>query len=171
MHLTLSVTVSLLMLALVSCTFAQTRGSGKIISETRDVSGFTGITLESTGNITITQGESESLSIETDDNLLPLLTSKIENGVLVLSTQDNTYIEPSKGIRYTITVKSLKSLEISGTGDINAAGLTLDALAVDISGSGDIELSGTVNSQTVTISGTGDYRGCSLQSGGSSGNS
>jgi Putative auto-transporter adhesin, head GIN domain len=168
MHLKLSVTVSLLILALVSCTFAQTRGSGKIISESRDVSGFTGIALESTGDITITQGESESLSIETDDNLLPLLTSKVENGVLVLSTQDNTYLEPSQGIRYTITVKSLENLEISGSGNIDANNLALDSLSVEISGSGNIRLSGKVNSQSVDISGSGDYNGCDLQSSGSS---
>jgi hypothetical protein len=168
MHLKLSVTVSLLILALVSCTFAQTRGSGKIISESRDASGFTGIALESTGDITITQGATESLSIETDDNLLPLLTSKVENGVLILGTQDNTYLEPSKGIRYTITVKSLENLEISGSGDIQASDLTLDALAIDISGSGDIKLSGTVNTQSIEISGSGNYNGCTLQSEGSS---
>jgi Putative auto-transporter adhesin, head GIN domain len=155
MHLKLSVTVSLLILALVSCTFAQTRG-------------FTGIALESTGDITITQGESESLSIETDDNLLPLLTSKVENGVLVLSTQDNTYLEPSQGIRYTITVKSLENLEISGSGNIDANNLALDSLSVEISGSGNIRLSGKVNSQSVDISGSGDYNGCDLQSSGSS---
>jgi hypothetical protein len=168
MHLKLSVTVSLLILALVSCTFAQTRGSGKIISEAIDVSGFTGVALESTGDITITQGESESLSIETDDNLLPLLTSKVKNGVLILGTQDEAYIEPSKGIRYTITVKSLESLEISGSGDIQASDLTLDALTIDISGSGDIKLSGTVNTQSIEISGSGNYNGCTLQSEGSS---
>jgi hypothetical protein len=155
-------------LLIIGFTVAQTRGSGTIVSEAQKVSNFTGVALESTGDITITQGEEESLTIETDDNILPLLTSKVENGVLVLGTKDNVYLEPSKGIRYTVTVKSLASLEISGSGDIQASDLTLDSLSVDISGSGNIALSGTVNTQAVNISGSGDYNSCKLQSGGSS---
>jgi hypothetical protein len=162
--------VTLLSIFVMSCGSTQNKieGSGKVISETREVSGFMGIALESTGDITITQGDTESLSIETDDNILPLLTSKVENGVLVLGAKDNTSVEPSNGIRYTITVKSLERLELSGSGNVQASNLALESLSVDVSGSGNIELAGTVNSQTVNLSGSGNYNGCKLQSGGSS---
>jgi hypothetical protein len=143
----------------------QTNGSGTIVSETRDVSGFTGIALETAGDIIITQGDSESLTIETDDNILPLLTSEVEDGVLVLSTEENASINPSDDIRYTITVTSLEGLEISGAGDVTGQDLTLDALSVNVSGAGDIILSGTANNVSVTVSGSGDFQACNLQSG------
>ena len=52
-------------------------GSGKVETETRQVSGFTAIDLTGTGEVTIEQGETESLTIEADDNVLPALTSKV----------------------------------------------------------------------------------------------
>lgn len=156
----------LLLIALFAFNFAltQTRGSGNIVSESRDVSLFTGIALETAGDITLSQGDSEPLTIEADDNLLPLLTSRVENGVLVLGTKDEVNLRPSRDIHYTITVKSLDRLEISGAGDISGRDLTLDALSIDISGAGDVDLSGTTNSLSITVSGQGDYRGCNLQS-------
>jgi hypothetical protein len=148
----------------ISYASTQTRGSGNIVSEMREVSGFTGIALETAGDITITQGDSESLTIETDDNILPLLISEVKNGVLVLGSENNASFNPSDGIDYIITVTSLDRLEISGAGDINGQDLTLDALSVDISGAGDINLSGTTNSLGITVSGQGDFNGCNLQS-------
>jgi hypothetical protein len=155
-------------LLMVGCSSAQISGSGNIVSETRELSGFTGVALESTGDITLTQGDSEALTIEADDNLLPLLTSEVQNGVLVLGVKDNAYIEGGRRVLYTLTVTSLDSLELSGSGNVGASDLTLDALSVDISGSGNITLSGTVTTQTVNISGSGNYDACALQSDSSS---
>ena len=47
---------------------------------------------------------------------------------------------------------------------VTASNLQADRLAVDIGGAGHITLAGTVDSQVVTISGTGNYDGENLQS-------
>jgi Putative auto-transporter adhesin, head GIN domain len=146
--------------------FAETvRGSGKVVSEEREVTGFTGISLTSMGDVVLTQGEQESLTIEAEDNLLPLLETTVRDGTLVLDVKEGTNLQPTKDIRYLITVTSVERLEISGAGDMSGSDLTLDALAVDISGAGDVDLSGTANSVSVTVSGSGDYQACNLQSG------
>ena len=46
-------------------------GSGQVGSETPPVSGFTGVSLTDVGEGIVEQGESESLTIEADDNVLP----------------------------------------------------------------------------------------------------
>jgi hypothetical protein len=174
----------LLMLGVFTFIFAE-QGSGNVVSEDREVSGFTGISLVSAGDIVITQGEQESLTIEAEDNLLPLLETTVENGLLVLDVKDGETIQPTKDIRYFITVTNLDRLELSGAGDMSGSDLTLDALSVDISGTGDVsianltlgtlsitvsgagdvDLSGTANSSSITVSGSGDYQACNLQSG------
>jgi hypothetical protein len=40
---------------------------------------------------------------------------------------------------------------------VTAAGITTPAISIDISGSGDVTIDGTADSQTVTLSGSGDY--------------
>lgn len=53
-----------IMLTVVGCNAGIVRGSGDLVSETRLVSGFDSIDLSGVGEVIITQGGSESLSIE-----------------------------------------------------------------------------------------------------------
>jgi hypothetical protein len=128
-------------------------GSGNLKTETRSVSGFTRIALDGTGQVTIQQTGTESLSIEADDNLLPLLTSDVAGGKLTLATKGS--IHPTKPIHYRITVKDIAAIALEGAGDVSATGLHADALAVRISGSGNVSLAGTAASETIDIDGAG----------------
>jgi Putative auto-transporter adhesin, head GIN domain len=158
--------VLLFIMLAMTFAFAETvRGSGEVVSEEREFTGFTGIFLTNMGDVVLTQGEQESLTIEAEDNLLPLLETTVRDGTLVLDVKEGTNLQPTKNIRYLITVTSLERLEISGAGDMSGSDLTLDTLSVDISGAGDVNLSGTASSVSVTVSGAGDYKACNLQSG------
>ena len=52
-------------------------GSGDVITETRDVAGFRRIVLVGEGNVIITQGDSESLEVTTDDNLMQYIETSL----------------------------------------------------------------------------------------------
>ena len=45
------------------------RGSGDIVTEVREVSGFSEVHLEGSGDVVVEIGENESLTVEADDNL------------------------------------------------------------------------------------------------------
>ncbi len=47
-------------------------------TEARQVSGFSKVELQSSSDLTIRQGDSESLTIKVDDNLLPYITTEVE---------------------------------------------------------------------------------------------
>src|SRR5262249_20664375 len=64
-------------------------GSGKAQTISRPVAGFTQISLEGQGALTIQQTGTDSLTIEADDNILPLLTSEVSNDRLTLGTKYN----------------------------------------------------------------------------------
>jgi len=161
------------------------RGSGVVATDTRTVSGFSGIVLNGSGDATITQGDTESLKIEADDNILPLLTSEVTGGKLVLGTKPNTSFSTSVPIRYTITVKDLTSLELNGSGNaaignlttsnhaitlrgsgnVSLASLQAGQLTVDDNGSGNISINGgKVDGQTIRIFGSGDVTAPNLES-------
>jgi hypothetical protein len=139
-------------------------GSGQVASETRQVSGFTGIDLSGVGEVIIEQGQSESLTIEADDNVLPVLTSEVEDSVLRLDQKPRTTVRTRNPIRYRVTLKDLTSLELSGSGSVSAENLRINALRVDIDGSGTIDLAGSADEQRIEVSGSGQYDAAELSS-------
>ena len=114
----LRVALALLAVVLLVTACSVTRGSGQLTTESRPVSGFTKVELSGTGELTIEKTGTESLSISAEDNLLPRLTSEVSNGTLSLGTEPNTTIVPTKPITYSVTVKDLNGLAVSGSGNI-----------------------------------------------------
>jgi hypothetical protein len=132
-------------------------GSGTVRSEARAVRDFAGVDLSGTGTLVITQGATESLTIEAEDNILAVLTSEARGDTLQLGVEEGTSIRPTKPIRYTLAVKNLAEVELSGSGRIEIGALRTERLAVRISGSGDVTLGGlTATTLAVTVSGSGD---------------
>lgn len=156
-------------------------GSGHVISETRNVSGFHGVELGGSGDVVITQGDTEGLVIEAEDNLLPLIESQVDaNGVLHLGFKSHSgRIESKKDVVYKLSVKALDKMMVAGSGSIHAASFAADRLdlilpgsgeiavdhlkvteaAISIEGSGTVKLAGEARRQKVGIDGSGNYEG------------
>jgi hypothetical protein len=149
-------------LLLTAC--ASVSGSGTLKTETRPVSNFSAIELSGSGNLVIEQTGTESLTIEAEDNILPLLTSDVSGGTLHLGEKDNTIVMESKPINYRLTVRDLRGLTVSGSGHVTASTITAGKLNVTLSGSGGIVLGGTADPQELTISGSGQYDATGLAS-------
>lgn len=161
------------------------RGSGKLSTTTQELSGVTGVQLATLGDLTILLGNQESLVIEAEDNLLPLFETKMSSGVLTIQTKPNTSMLTTKPVKYTLTVKSLKSLAVSSSGNISAPTLNVDHFTLAVSSSGKITLAGLqakrlqasisssggitietgqVDQQTINISSSGNYLAGDVQS-------
>lgn len=160
-------------------------GSGKMASEERPVSGITSVTLTTLGDLTITIGDQEKLSIEAEDNLLPYIETKVTAGELVIKQSEGMVLQPSKSVHYNLTVKKLESLTntssgnietsaiesarfsltVSSSGNIHLAGLIADDLTARISSSGNAVIDdGVVDSQNITVSSSGNYIADGLKS-------
>ena len=158
----LSVALLAVLLFVTACSI--TKGSGTVVSQTREVSGFTKVELRGSGELTIEKTGTESLSISADDNLLPRLTSNVSGDTLILGTRPNLRIVPSKPITYMLTVKDLTGMAVSGSGSVRMSNLMTNSLTTRISGSGMITANGTVNDQDVRITGSGRYQAEQLTS-------
>jgi hypothetical protein len=177
-----------LALALTSCGFpvryTTVRGTGNAITQIRRVSGFDAVELSGVGTLIIEQGNTESLEITAQENLLPYLESRVMGGKLNLGVEDFVNVQPTADIVYRLKVIDLSSIETSGLGDVKAASLETNSLRVQISGSGkitienlqanelsikvsglgDIRLAGRVDEQRVELSGAGTYHAGDLES-------
>jgi hypothetical protein len=140
------------------------RGSGNVVTESRPVSGFSRVELAGTGNIIITQGDTESLIVEAEDNLLPYLTTEVRGERLILDQPDNVTLENTEPIIFHVTLIDLAEVGVSGTGSIASDNLDVESLSAYLSGTGTITLAGNVDQQTINLSGSGNYQGSDLLS-------
>jgi hypothetical protein len=139
------------------------RGSGDVQTDEREVSGFDEVLLEGGGSIVVHVNWSESLTIEADDNLLPLLTSEVIGDRLELRTRES--ISPSQPIVYAIGAIAFEGISIVGSGDLVATNLDCDSFDASVTGSGDLELAGECGRLDLSIAGTGDFAGESFEVG------
>jgi hypothetical protein len=182
-----SALAALLLLGCGNFGFNVIRGSGTVKTETREASGFHAVTLAGLGDLAITQGDSEGLTIEAEDNLLPYITTEVNNGRLAIgikSGTSNISLAPTKPIKYNLQVKTLDSIGLSGAGNITTPSLTGDKLDLNTSGAGNMSLAkiqvkqlttsmsgagnatldGQADGQDVSLSGLGNYSAGNLQS-------
>jgi hypothetical protein len=177
--------VTIIALLLVSaCGVLPTRGSRSYIIEDRNVSEFSRLEVSGAGNVTIIQDGTEALRVETDDNVMQYVTSRVNGGTLSIGLEfpGSRSVIPSR-LNLTLHVKDLSSIStsgawnvvagsfkpvnlditISGSGKVTINDLSVDKLTADISGSGEMYFAGRANSQDVKISGSGTYNAGDLQ--------
>lgn len=114
-------------------------GSGKVVSETREIGEVSRVELQGMGDLEVVFGP-PGLEITADDNLLPLLETTTTGNLLVIRTRENTNIMPSQEIRYRLSVPFLDAIAIQGMGDVSIPAMETDYLSLEISGVGDIEI-------------------------------
>ena len=138
-------------------------GSGKITSEERNVRGFSSIRVDGIAEVTVKIGESESVTLETDDNLLPLIETNVSGKTLVIRTQNGSDVHPSKDVNVTITMKSFDGAEINGSGNITVEDVNAANVDLSINGSGNISVTGSAESIRATLRGSGNIISDGLQ--------
>jgi Putative auto-transporter adhesin, head GIN domain len=131
-------------------------GSGTIRTETRAVGSFTSVRLEGAGRVVIESGETDGVTVSSDDNVLPEITTEVRGGMLILSTAAGTSITTHE-LFYRVTVRDLREIDASGAGGIEAAKLASKALTVTVTGASHLRLSGKVAELKLAISGAGSW--------------
>jgi len=138
------------------------RGSGVVITESREVGSFDRLAVEGFGEVIVEVGPASSLEIEAEDNVMAVLTTDIRNGRLVLSIEDGHSLRQAKTPIYRITTPNLIGVAIAGSGDVTVDGVDTTEFTVSIAGSGYVQPTGLADHISVSISGSGDYDGASL---------
>ena len=155
---TAGLTVALLIATTAGCEFDgddTVRGSGEIATEVREVSGFSEVHLEGSGDVIVDVGKSESLTIAADDNLLELIATSGSGSRLVIEF-DGVAIAGSADVVAPNLACGTFSVSVAGSGSFDLGG-TCDALDVSIAGSGDVDAGDlAVARADVSIAGSGD---------------
>jgi len=144
------------------------------------------------GKLLVSQGDEESLIIETDEDVLEKTSTRVRDGTLVLRVGrgilerlelglQTSLTRPS--LRYSLTVKAQEGLvvaglcrvmvdslestqlhvSLSGGGSISRQSVTVERLEAELSGAGQIEVAGQATDQQVSLDGAGRYAGGRLE--------
>jgi hypothetical protein len=171
--------VAMTAVVLAGCSASIGTDPGPSRTEDRTVPAVTGVELTTPGTLVVTTGR-PALRITAGADVIDDLTSKVRDGVLVLDSARS--IDEFGNVRYELTLPDLRELrvtgsagatvgppstlhklEVGGSGDVQVAGLAVDALTVSSSGSGTITTAGSAEKQSVHLDGSGSYDGTALR--------
>jgi hypothetical protein len=141
------------------------KGSGDVTTESRNISGFTGVKTATAIDIYLTQGNGFNVEVEADDNLMEYIVTEVKNGVLEVYL-DRVNLTYHKKMAVHVTMEDVDYLSASSAGDIiGVTPIKADELKVRTSSAGDVKIEVTANmldlstssSGDITISGEADY--------------
>ncbi|MBN1298339.1 MAG: DUF2807 domain-containing protein [Actinobacteria bacterium] len=179
--ITLSLAMSLIIaMALSSCITIKVnslKGSGEVVTQEFEVSGFDKLSFSGMGKIIIEQTGQESLEVEAEKNIIDALNIDVSAKRLNIGLKKGFInIIPTKDIIFRLNVKDLSKIDLSGVGSIICEGFETESLSIDssglgniqyalnaqtleisISGAGKIVMSGEVDVQEIEVSGVGTY--------------
>jgi hypothetical protein len=112
------------------------------------------------GRVDLVQAGTESVSVTADDNVLPLIETVVEDGVLRIRFRgpDSRNVRIRTPIRIAVKARTVESIAVGGSGDVFASSLSGPALRVSVAGSGNVSLAGKAESLEARISGSGDVK-------------
>jgi hypothetical protein len=154
----------------------QVQGSGRIARQARDVAHFSGVAMSLPGNVEIRSGSArEGLTVEADDNLLPLIETVVEDGTLKIRAKKDANLR-TRHLKVVVQARDVDRLTLTGSGNIDADVVRGGRVKFDVGGAGAINvrrlegesvnvalggsgglkaLDGSVRSMSISIGGSG----------------
>jgi len=153
------------------------RGEGPTQTETRTPRDFHGVDAKIPGKIEVRIADEYSVEVQAQENLLPILVTKVVNGTLEIYFSEN--VSNAQGLLVRVAAPSFDRLGVSGSGDmearspisgeklslsiggsgsINLPEADVHTLKCSVAGSGEIEIGGNAREAHYDISGSGDIQ-------------
>lgn len=147
---------TLLIFSIVFTSCTKIVGTGPSITETRTLSDFNSISLAMDAEVQITQDSLFKVEVEAQSNIMDKISTYVSGSRLVIQHKNNVILK-SNPIRIRISMPSIYSLNVSGSGKIQLQNLvTTGNFDLNVSGSGKISLPGiTATDISSSISGSG----------------
>ncbi|ASZ10771.1 DUF2807 domain-containing protein [Chitinophaga pendula] len=166
-----------------SCERDNISGSGRIITEKREVDRFTAISVSGPFHVELLQGLREPVRIEAEDNIVPAIEAYVSGTMLRIRLRRGVNLRHFREIKVYVQSPVYEQVSFSGSGSLttpdilhctdllceingNAAtqlNLQADRLDVQVNGSGNARLEGQTRLYKSEINGSGDVIAHGLQ--------
>jgi len=152
------------------------KGSGAWVEKQRSVAAFSKLRLEGPLDVRLSQASGDSVKVAADDNIEPLIETRVEGDTLVVRIQKDAGFRTRHAPVIRIESKNLQavalegsgdlqlerfkgerlSLSLNGSGDVRVGQLEVQELTASLIGSGDLQVAGRADTQSWTLNGSGD---------------
>lgn len=150
-------TIALFFLA--SCEKELIYGDGPVITETRPLTNFHGVSSGIPGKVYFKIDPAFKVELHAQRNVLDVLKTEVVNGTLWIDYRRRVEIRRAEDVTIYITAPSADYFNISGVGDINVEGNVIaNNLGLDISGAANITMEKATVADKISarISGSGN---------------
>jgi Putative auto-transporter adhesin, head GIN domain len=134
-------------------------GAGPQITQTRDVAPFSSIEVSSSIDVDVVPGDASTVRVRAGEHIIDHVNTSSSDGVLHVSIRDHGIVigpDPYDDAHIEVSSGALQGVRIEGSSDVALGRLDADELSIDISGSGDVEAAGAVGNLIASIEGSGD---------------
>ena len=148
------IVLAVAVLGLGTSALAGTRGNGHLVTEVRNLRGFTGVELKAPIDAHVREGREFKVKVTVDENLTSMVRTEVRGEMLVIESDRG--IDPHDDARVEITLPDLRSVGAAGSGDVNATASRRKDISLASAGSGDLHYTGPAANLKVGTSGSGD---------------
>jgi hypothetical protein len=132
-------------------------GTGDLIEQRVETTAFTKINLTGAANITVIKGDTQSVKLRAQQNVLDVTVNEVNNGDFFVGFKSNYSVTTSKGIYLDIvTPNQITDVSITGAGKLTISGDKQESFNAEITGAGEIDSYNLeVNNCSIVITGAG----------------
>lgn len=136
--------------------------------ETRTVAAFKAVEFRGVGEVDVTAGQDQSVTLIGSKKALEQIVTEVEDGTLKIKWESNRerhswlwrFVMPddhdSDKVTVKITAPQVTKVGVSGAAEVNARNIAGERVEFSVSGAAKIRASGKADQLTVSISGAGD---------------
>jgi hypothetical protein len=134
-------------------------GNGKLVTRNIAIKSFTELEASGVYELRLTQGDTEAVKIEADENLQQYFTITNEGSKLIIDTKKlkNKNLKGKVKMKVYVSFKKIKSMELSTVGSVQSENqLAFDDLDLKSKGVGNVTLKLTANKINLENKGVGN---------------
>ncbi len=130
---------------------------GSSVTQNLNIDNFTSVGLALNAKVILTQGNSQKISIQGQQNIIDLLKKEVKGGTWNIGFPNGTHAKNYDKLIINITMPTFKNLAIAGSSEIETNGNfnNLGDVGLEIAGSGDISVGGSAQDVNIEIAGSG----------------
>ena len=133
------------------------KANGNVITSTRTVDNFDNIAVSGSFDVNLVKGKEGTITIKASENLMDVIVTEVENGVLTIKFKKGFNIKNYKTIDITVSYEAIEGIALSGSGNIHSNDVVAtENLDLSLSGSGNFKLDVSSTNLNARISGSGN---------------
>jgi hypothetical protein len=124
-------------------------GSGPVISEQREIAGFTGVSNSASFDVFVTRSDEFGVEVMAPENLLPVIETYVSGSTLRIELKNGVCIRSNSNVDVHVSMPETEALSLTGSGRVFADWVSSTEVEISNSGSGYMEIDTTMSESLV----------------------